>query len=83
MCVCVCILYSQSLCCQKASSALIAERRKREGGTDHGARDDQGGLDWENGQNSSRNWCERERFRAEWLDKAVTGSRSSSICCSW
>ncbi|XP_058637820.1 schwannomin-interacting protein 1-like isoform X2 [Onychostoma macrolepis] len=35
----------ESLCCQKASSALIEERRKREGGTDHGARDDQGGLD--------------------------------------
>lgn len=29
--VCVCILPSQSLYCQKASSALIEERRKREG----------------------------------------------------
>lgn len=45
LCVSVCILPSQSLCCQKASSALIEERKKREGGTDHGARDDQGGLD--------------------------------------
>lgn len=31
LCVSVCILPSQSLCCQKASSALIEERRKREG----------------------------------------------------
>lgn len=28
---CVCILPSQSMYCQKASSALIEERRKREG----------------------------------------------------
>lgn len=30
-CVSMCVLPSKNLCCQKASSALIEERRKREG----------------------------------------------------